>query len=415
MRDIVKLIPFLILLLTWESVQQWVSFNLFLGGWWIHHFLKLMLPMSFVVYYFHHKTLCQKTPKIFKCLYGIIILGTLYGVFMSEGYKDFQGMITKLTAWTLCLGWLYFQNPSNISKVTRDWCKYSIPLFFILLAFMQGEAVGRFLAPYAFLLIFLPYLERKWRIIVLIAVALVLLFGALGARSSILRFAISIFFAIIIYFQKYIPRFAIKITLITLVVSPIVFLWLGISGQFNIFQIQEELGWNEVSVQDSFNKGEQENLTADTRTFLYIEEIQSALDNNYVLYGRSFARGYDSIVISGIDWKSGRNERWSCEVRMLNVFNYLGIIGVIIVSLVYLIAAFKAVYQSRSFTMQIIGVYVAFRWLYGWIEDFDRFDLINLYLWIPIFMCYSNRFIEMTENDFKNWARSIFKPNTRRC
>lgn len=197
------------------------------------------------------------------------------------------------------------------------------------------------------------------------------------------------------------------------VVAPMILLYLGISGRFNVFRIQEELGWDEYSVQNSFNKNEQENLTADTRTFLYVEELQSAVNNNYVLFGRSLSRGYDSVVIDGIDWKSGRNERWSCEVRMLNVFNYMGLFGVIIVGLVYIIGAYKAVFRSNSFTMQIIGVYVAFRWFYGWIEDFDRFDLINLYLWIPIIMCYSVRFLHMTDYDFHCWIRNFFKTQNR--
>lgn len=272
---------------------------------------------------------------------------------------------------------------------------------------MQGEAVGRYFAPFAFLLIFFPYLSKKWKIVVLLVTAIVLLLGALGARSSVLRFVISMVLAIAIYCRKFISETAIKISFVSLIIAPIILLYLGISGQFNIFKLQEEMGMEEYEVQNSFDKNEQENLTADTRTFLYIEELQSAVKNNYVLFGRSLSRGYDSVMISGMDWKPGRNERWSCEVRMLNVFNYMGVVGVVIIALVYIIGAYKAVFRSKSFVMQIIGIYVAFRWLYGWIEDFDRFDLINLYLWIPIIMCYSNKFLNMTNGDFRNWIKHL--------
>lgn len=414
MKIILKCIPFLILLLTWESIAQWMDFKLTLGGWWINHILRAMLPLAFVLYYINYPTKCSKTPAMFKLLFIMLAISTIYGLFMSEGYQDYQLMIDKLTAWGLCLGWFYFQNPVNILNVTRSWCIYSIPLFIFLLFFMQGEAVGRYFAPFAFLLIFFPYLGKKWKYMVLLAVTLVLIFGALGARSSILRFAVSIVLAIAIYYRKIIPNILIKGIFIMFVVAPMILLYLGISGWFNVFRIQEELGWDEYSVQNSFNKNEQENLTADTRTFLYVEELQSAVNNNYVLFGRSLSRGYDSVVIDGIDWKSGRNERWSCEVRMLNVFNYMGLFGVIIVGLVYIIGAYKAVFRSNSFTMQIIGVYVAFRWFYGWIEDFDRFDLINLYLWIPIIMCYSIRFLRMTDYDFYCWIQNFSKHQNRK-
>lgn len=415
MKAILRYIPFFILVLTWQSIAQWMEFSLTSGGWWITHILMAMLPLSFLVYYASYPAKCQKAPVIFKLLFILLAASTVYGVFMAEGYQDYQLMIDKLIAWSLCLGWFYFQDPANIAYVTRGWCRYAIPLFFVLVAFMQGEAVGRYFAPFAFLLIFLPYLEKKWKFIVLFAVAFVLVFGALGARSSVLRFAVSILLAMAIYYRKIIPNAIIKGTFIAFVVAPVVLLYLGISDQFNVFKIQEELGWNEYSVRNSFDKNEQEDLTADTRTFLYVEELESGIKNNYVLFGRSLSRGYDSVIISGMDWKPGRNERWSSEVRMLNVFNYMGLVGVAIVGLLYIIGAYKAVFRSKSFTMQIIGLYVAFRWLYGWIEDFDRFDLINLYLWIPIIMCYSTRFLNMTDNDFRVWIHGFFKKTNRKC
>lgn len=403
------------LLLTWESIGQWMNFKLFLGGWWIEHILMSIMPLSFIVYYYYNPTKCQKTPFIFKSLFVLLILNSIYGIFMSMGYQDIQSLISKLIAWSLCFGWFYFQSPEKISFVTRSWCKYALPLFFVLCAFMQGEAVGRFFAPFAFVLIFFPYLDKKYKLYVLCIVIIVLFFGALGARSSVIRFAVAIGLAIIIYSKKIIPPLIIKLIFFVLIISPIVFLYLGITDKFNLFKIQEELNLKEYSVTSSFDSGEQEDLTSDTRTFLYVEEIQSALNNDYVIFGRSLSRGYDSVVIEGMDWMKGRNERWSSEVRMLNVFNYMGIVGVIIVSLVYIIGSWNAIFRSNSFSMQIIGLYVAFRWLYGWIEDFDRFDFINLYLWIPIFMCYSTRFLNMTEYEFKNWIYNFFKPQNKRC
>lgn len=415
MKNIINFIPYLVLLLTWESVGQWMNFKLFLGGWWIEHILMFLLPLSFIVYYYSYPTKCQKPPFTFKLLFVLLILNSIYGIFMSRGYEDIQSLISKLIAWSLCFGWFYFQNPENISFVTRRWCKYALPLFLILCAFMQGEAVGRFFAPFAFILIFFPYLDTKHKLYVLTVVIIVLFFGALGARSSVIRFVFAIGLAIIIYARKNIPSIIIKLTFLILIILPIVFLFLGITDKFNIFKIQEELNLKEYSVSSSFDNDEQEDLTSDTRTFLYVEEIQSALKNNYVIFGRSLSRGYDSVLIEGTDWVKGQNERWSSEVRMLNVFNYMGLVGVVIVSLVYIIGSWNAIFRSRSFSMQIIGIYVAFRWLYSWIEDFDRFDFINLYLWIPIIMCYSKNFLNMTEQEFQYWIYSFFKSRNKRC
>lgn len=409
MEKIDKFIPFWILVMTWESVAQWMNFELFLGGWWIEHLLCFMLPVSFVIYYNYNSTNLQKTPFIFKTFFFLLFCNMVYGLFMSEGYQDTQTMFAKLISWTLCTGWFYFQEPDNVAKVTREWFKYAILLFFILMVFMQGEAVGRFFAPCAFVVIFFPYLDKKWKLRIAVVVAIVLLMGALGARSSIIRFGVGILLAIAISFQRVYPKVLTKILFILFVSLPVVLLYLGITDQFNVFKFQEEFGLEEVEVNSSFDNGDTEDLTGDTRTFLFVEEIQSAIKNDYVVYGRSLSRGYDSIVIDDVDWKHGRNERWSSEVRFLNVFNYMGLIGVAIVALLYIIGAWKAVFKSKSFAMQMIGLYVAFRWLYGWIEDFDRFDLINLYIWIPIFMCYSEKFLKKNDAEFKMWAKNIFK------
>lgn len=64
--------------------------------------------------------------------------------------------------------------------------------------------------------------------------------------------------------------------------------------------------------------------------------------------------------------------------------------------------------------MPLIGLYVAFRWCYAWVEDFNRIDLSNLYLWITIGICYSKAFREKTDQEIKNWANGIVNFSARK-
>ena len=64
--------------------------------------------------------------------------------------------------------------------------------------------------------------------------------------------------------------------------------------------------------------------------------------------------------------------------------------------------------------MYIIALYVSFRWAFAWMEDFTRFDLNNLYLWVILSMCYSPYFLQMTDGEFKLWAYNIFSPLKRK-
>lgn len=52
-------------------------------------------------------------------------------------------------------------------------------------------------------------------------------------------------------------------------------------------------------------------------------------------------------------------------------------------------------------------LYVAFRWTFAWIEDFSKFDLNYLFLWIMVGICFSPLYRNMTDEDFKLWVKSI--------
>lgn len=197
----------------------------------------------------------------------------------------------------------------------------------------------------------------------------------------------------------------------SLLILPVVFFILGITNTFNIFNIEQELGLENKFIMKS-KKGNEYSALTDTRTFLYVEEIQSAIRNNYTLLGRSIARGYDSMAFGdGIDKAKGikRGERESCETSILNIFNYFGIIGVVIYFLTFAYASLTAIYTSKNIFIPIIAIYIAFRWLFAWIEDFSRFDLNYLFLWILIGVCCSPIYRNMSNREFRIWVKKIFR------
>ena len=196
-----------------------------------------------------------------------------------------------------------------------------------------------------------------------------------------------------------------------IIMTPIILFILGVSNIFNIFKIEEELGI-ENKFQMKNSTGDEYSALTDTRTFLYAEEIQSAIKNKYIIIGRSIARGYDStsfgeMINSALHLK--RNERSSCETSILNIFNYFGLIGVCIYMFIFWKAYYLAITKSKNIFIPVIGIYVAFRWLFAWIEDFSRFDLNYLFLWIFIGLCYSPVFRNMTNREYKNWFYTIIQ------
>ncbi len=153
----------------------------------------------------------------------------------------------------------------------------------------------------------------------------------------------------------------------------------------------------------------EQDVVADTRTFLYVEVLESALNNNYWLAGRSPARGNDSVTFGEAAAElTGRYERLSNEIGLANVFTWTGVIGVILYFLMFFRASFLAVNKSRNIYTKMIGIYVAFRWLFSWVEDINNFTLNYFMLMVMIGLCFSFSFRNMTDQEVAIWARGIF-------
>jgi len=61
--------------------------------------------------------------------------------------------------------------------------------------------------------------------------------------------------------------------------------------------------------------------------------------------------------------------------------------------------------------IKLIGIFIIFRWLYGWVEDFNNFDINYIMIWFMIGMCYSVRFRKMNDYQFKKWIISTLPFN----
>jgi hypothetical protein len=231
------------------------------------------------------------------------------------------------------------------------------------------------------------------------------------ARSNLIKFAIPFLFGLLYYIRNILSNKILNTTRLIFLFMPIGLLFLAISGVFNVFKLDEYLGEQKIKAKSISGEVTEENLTADTRTFLYIEVIESAIKNDYIFFGRTPARGNDSEYFGDFafrELKTGKHERGSNEVSILNIFTWLGIVGVFLYFLVFIKATYLAINESSNFFIKLIGLNISFRWTYGFVEDFSRFDLSNIFLWLMIGMCFSESFRQMTNAEMKQWIREIF-------
>ena len=403
-------ITFLVLLVTIESVNQWSNFKI--GNtlfWWICNFI---LTFCFIrsKKYFHTSSNYHIWIKIYFCW---VVICILRGLFTAENYWELKALISY--SFVLLLPSVVFITSSKkiLSQIISSWFKYVLPLFLIFFLFLDSEAYGRYLVPVNFMVLFYPALSNRLKFTVLV-VSFFIVVSDFTARSNVIKTIIPFLYVVIYYFKPFQNIKFLKLVHILMFISPIALVAMGLTNTFNVLKIDEYVTGTYTGTGTVNGEGKELSLTADTRTFLYSETILSAIKNNYVLFGRTPARGYDSEHFGDhqeFELKTGKRERFASEVSIMNIFTWMGLVGVFLYMLVFYKASRAAIINSNNIYIKIVGLYIGFRFLYAFIEDFSRFDLSNIFLWILIGMCFSQQFRKMTNREFKNWFKNIFKRN----
>lgn len=335
------------------------------------------------------------------------------GFFVAESYWDWKGLITNAMSLSLPVVALACSQDKLAQIILHIYFKYSLWFLAVVIVVSDPGAIGFYLAPVSFLLIFFVLLTKKWKILLLGLTALVLMID-LDARSNVIKFSVPLLlvgFASLLDFHRV---FLVEWVRKGLFLVPTLFFFLGISGVFNVFKLDEYIDGEYRQIKKD-EKGElvSVNLKADTRTGLYTEVLQTASKYNSWVFGRSPARGNETELFAQLAEITGKKERLGNEAALLNVFTWTGIIGVLLYMMVFYQATFLAVNRSNNVYSKLLGLYIGFRWVYAWVEDINNFSLNYFVLWIFIGLCFSQSFRELTNQEVKWWVRGIFDKKYR--
>jgi hypothetical protein len=347
---------------------------------------------------------------IFGWYFTYLAFEILRGIIISSSYWDYKFLIKNSLALSIPIVAYSADKIFLLKKIFEFYIFKTTPLILICILLFPSSTYGDFLAPYSFLFIFFPLLPKKWKLIYIIILAF-LIYSDLGARSSIIKMSISFLLSLLYYFKLYVPNKILNNFRLLLLMSPLIFIALGSLGKFNIFI---PFGSNQLEIIDQKrnSKGEfiEENLIADTRTILYLEVLNSTNETNSWFFGNSPARGNKSSLFGDGDLTK-RKERNGNEIGMLNYFTWLGLFGTILIFLLFYQSSNLAINFSNNFIIKLVGIYISFRFAYGWVEDINNFTINNIYIWIFIGIGFSEKFRNMTNRQIKNWVLSIFEPN----
>lgn len=404
-RTLYKLIPITILPITILSIERYLPFQVGTTAiWWFIQAAILLIFWNSRKHFFENEN--KESIQVIQWFLIWNIICIVRGIFIAEIYWDWKFLIANAFGLLLPIV-AYTASNIEISQSTlRFYLKYTLPVYIIFFFIVEIAVSGFYLVPISFLVLFLPVLAFRWRLIIL-SITLFVVFSDLNARSHVIKFGIPLLFSFIYYFRVLVSIKLLELIRKILFILPILFFLLAVTGIFNIFNIQDYIKRDVVQVKrDSNNEIIEEDLLSDTRTFLYVDVLQTAQKYNTWWIGRSPARGNETDWFSETD-VTGRGERNANEVAILNIFTWTGIIGVVLYLIVFYKASHLAINHSRNIFSKILGLLIAFRWLYSWVEDVNDFSLTAFILWMMIGLCFSKSFREMTNEDVKYWIKNI--------
>lgn len=310
----------------------------------------------------------------------------------AKNYWDWKFLLfSNLPALLVPLSALLGNNIQSIARLFH----FIFPLYFVI-TFLTLLPIGAhqivyLWTPLYFMILCLPYMTRrqKYIVVVLIVIVFVVYFAA---RSNTIRIVMALVIAF--SYKLVINHTRLFATLHrVLFIIPIIFLFLGVSGEFNIFDMQSYIN-HKVVVHGA--AGESDNMLADTRTLLYRENLTSMDKHNSFLFGEGGCGKYESLIFKNNVIGA---YRYASEVGFLNTLLYSGVIGVLLYGLIFYKASRLAICYSNNVLVKLMGIFIIFRWDYFFVEEFTKFNTNFFWLWLMIGMCLSPAFRALSDED----------------
>jgi hypothetical protein len=281
-------------------------------------------------------------------LIGVIAI--LRGIFIATNYWEFKQLFLS-TGPVFLLPFVVFlgQNIFVTQLIFRNYVIYALPfsiLVFVSLKYTQNsDGLTRYLSPIYFLILFFPYVNNKWKTIIVV-VAIASLISDIGARSNMIRIFTSTILLLTIYFKKIIPQKIFKISHSLFFLIPLLLFLIASMNIFNVFKIGEYIK-DDLTVTSTSSSGvrTENDFKADTRTFLYEEVLGSMIKRKSLIFGEGATGAYKSDYFESL----GSKGRMGSEVGILNILLYLGLTGCIFFTLIFYFSTYLAIYQSNNF------------------------------------------------------------------
>ncbi|MDD4969961.1 MAG: hypothetical protein PHT07_11085 [Paludibacter sp.] len=305
---------------------------------------------------------------------------------------------------------IYLAQKKYLNNIFNILIFLIIPLCFITFFYKPSDGFMTFQQNISFIYLFIffvPFVKRKWKLIILTLAIIAPLYD-ITRRSSLINISVCLAILLLYYIlPNIIYRKIAKILFFILVLSPIVFLILGLGGIYNIFNLGDS--FHEITLTTNLNE---RNLLVDSRTSIYKDVFSELSEKNAYVFGLGGVGKTKTSLTDNINseysriYKEGRR---GTESGMLNYFQLSGFVGALIYWVLLTFASYKAIFKSKNSFFIMFGLFMAFKVLYSFVEDQLQCNIATFYLMFYIGLCYNLRLRNLLNLQMKKYSNILFR------
>ena len=214
-----------------------------------------------------------------------------------------------------------------------------------------------------------PYLKKNLKFFVVLILFFIVGYDITIRASLIYGFLIVVCISTY-YFKSNEMLILVKTMRKAALFLPLLFVFLGVTGTFNVFNFGENYESIELTNEDGDQK---QDLLVDSRTGIFIDVHTALLNQNRVLFGLGgVGKTKTFLTKDKVNQKYRKiyeEGRRATEARMLNYYQWGGIIGALLYLALFIKASYLAIYRSKNWYMITLGLFVSFGFVMSFITD----------------------------------------------
>lgn len=368
----------------------------------------VLATFSFLYVWIHRRQLAKQYPVVtglcfLMALYVIVACVRLY--FVPSPIYPFQRL--ALMCNFLSVGTIFMlMQKGVIGRTLRMWWRYVPWIVILSFPLIRGVLTLRSLFLTFFFIMLGLCLRKQLRGLSYCFLAFIAMF-CVKQRMDYLFIIAPVTIFLMLKYNKFLTHKASTLIYHVMMCLPVVFLILGLSGTFNVLKFDDY-------IEGDYRTNTGESFKDDTRTELYRESIESAMDNNYVLWGRTPGYGYDSKFVLSRDnayirIRGVAPQRYS-EVFMVNMLTWCGVIGILAWFIFYYWFGISTLKRARNKYIRALVLYVGVFWVLDWISNhFTSPDNTYMMLYIIVSICIQPEFRNMNDDEIMQYFRKMLK------